>query len=107
MSADRDDESTSTVAPGGARTTKPRRAVDVPSVLLARYEIGNELGHGGMGAVYRARDKQLGRDVAIKLVRARKELSAMMTARLLREAQALAQLSHPNVVAIYDVIEAE
>jgi tetratricopeptide (TPR) repeat protein len=107
MSAERDDESTDTVAARGPRTTKPRPVQNVPKVLLGRYEIVDELGHGGMGFVFRARDKQLGRDVAIKLVRARKELSAMMTARLLREAQALAQLSHPNVVAVYDVLESE
>jgi eukaryotic-like serine/threonine-protein kinase len=107
MSAERDDDSTDTVAGKGPRVTKPRPAQNVPKVLLGRYEIIGELGHGGMGFVFRARDKQLGRDVAIKLVRPRKDLSAMMTARLLREAQALAQLSHPNVVAVYDVLESE
>lgn len=76
-------------------------------MLLGRYEIIDELGQGGMGFVYRARDKQLGRDVAIKLVGGRKELTEMLATRLLREAQALAQLSHPNVVTIYDVGEAE
>lgn len=79
----------------------------MPKDLLGRYEITGEIGVGGMGAVYRARDRQLGRDVAIKLVGDRKELTEMLAQRLLREAQALAQLSHPNVVTIYDVGETE
>jgi eukaryotic-like serine/threonine-protein kinase len=75
----------------------------MPGVLLGRYEIVDELGHGGMGIVYRARDRQLGRDVAVKLVRTAGAHSETLATRLMREAQALAQLSHPNVVAVYDV----
>jgi tetratricopeptide (TPR) repeat protein/tRNA A-37 threonylcarbamoyl transferase component Bud32 len=78
-----------------------------PSMLLGRYEILEKLGEGGMGVVYRARDKQLGRDIAIKLVVTGEEANDTHAARLLREAQALAQLSHPNVVAVYDVGRAE
>lgn len=86
--------------PRPARTTRPR---PIPSVLLGRYEVIEELGQGGMGIVYRARDTQLGRDVAIKLVVTSNDPGDTLAARLLREAQALAQLSHPNVVAVYDV----
>jgi tetratricopeptide (TPR) repeat protein len=71
---------------------------------VGRYQIVEQLGAGGMGVVYRARDSELGRDVALKLVTT--EAAAVGTqgqVRLLREAQALAQLSHPNVIAIYDV----
>jgi eukaryotic-like serine/threonine-protein kinase len=75
----------------------------MPGVLLGRYEVSEELGHGGMGVVYRARDRQLGRDVAIKLVHTEGAHGETLAARLLREAQALAQLSHPNVVAVHDV----
>lgn len=56
-----------------------------------------------MGVVYRARDRQLGRDIALKLVHTDDDPDETLAARLLREAQALAQLSHPNVVAVYDV----
>ena len=56
-----------------------------------------------MGVVYRARDAELGRDVAVKLVTTSGETSDTLATRLMREAQALAQLSHPNVVAVYDV----
>src|SRR6185369_13863178 len=55
-----------------------------------------------MAVVYRARDRELGRDVALKLL-ASAEDSTSGNTRLLREAQALAQLSHPNVIHIYDV----
>jgi serine/threonine protein kinase/tetratricopeptide (TPR) repeat protein len=61
-----------------------------------------ELGAGGMGVVYAAHDPELHRKVAIKLLR-----SARNDARLLREARALAQLSHPNIVAVYDVGQVE
>lgn len=71
---------------------------------LGRYEILTLLGAGGMGVVYRARDPSLDREVALKLVRT--DLVAdpgSSRARLLREAQAMARVSHPNVVPIYDV----
>jgi tRNA A-37 threonylcarbamoyl transferase component Bud32 len=72
------------------------------TVIAGKYEIVAELGHGGMGVVYRARDRQLGRDVAIKLGAA---MSATALARMAREAQALARLSHPNVVGVFEVGE--
>jgi formylglycine-generating enzyme required for sulfatase activity len=64
-----------------------------------RYVIDAVLGRGGMGVVYRARDPELGRAVAIKVLRP----GAAGGERLRREAQALAKLSHPNVVTVYDV----
>lgn len=70
---------------------------------IARYEIRGELGRGGMGTVYRADDPRLGREVAIKLLRGRGVTSDVGTKRLQREAQALAKLSHPNIVAVYDL----
>ncbi len=69
-----------------------------------RYRIDQELGHGGMGVIYRAHDTLLDRQVAIKLVgeAGQSNLSSDTRARLLREAQAAARLNHPNIVAIYD-----
>jgi formylglycine-generating enzyme required for sulfatase activity/predicted Ser/Thr protein kinase len=66
---------------------------------IHRYVIEAMLGRGGMGVVYRARDPELGRAVAIKVLQRGSEGGE----RLRREAQALARLSHPNVVAVHDV----
>jgi eukaryotic-like serine/threonine-protein kinase len=73
-----------------------------PPPALGRYRIDTVLGSGGMGIVYRAYDPQLARPVAIKVVRRAGEDIAGR-ARLVREAQALARLSHPNVCHVYDV----
>ncbi|MDC0720831.1 serine/threonine-protein kinase [Nannocystis bainbridge] len=70
---------------------------------IARYAVLQSLGVGGMGEVYLAYDDKLARDVAIKLVRLdRGGGLERASSRLLREAQALAQLSHPNVVQVYE-----
>jgi eukaryotic-like serine/threonine-protein kinase len=77
-----------------------------PGTTLDRYLILKRLGRGGMGVVYLAFDNELERRVAIKVLRAEATAdgSAGETrARLLREAQAMAKVSHPNVVAAYDV----
>jgi predicted Ser/Thr protein kinase len=70
-----------------------------PGAKLGRYEVIDELGRGTMGVVYRARDPELDREVALKVMRA----SGDAGERLLGEAQALAQVSHPNVVTVHDV----
>jgi eukaryotic-like serine/threonine-protein kinase len=71
---------------------------------LGRYVLLKELGRGGMAVVYVAYDPELDRRVALKLVRPRRDAKrASDQERLLREAQALARLSHPNVVHVYDV----
>ncbi|HET6583683.1 MAG TPA: serine/threonine-protein kinase, partial [Nannocystaceae bacterium] len=75
--------------------TTPRRA------RLGRYEILGRVGAGGGGVVLRAFDPRLQRDVAIKVVHAHGGEPAQV--RLLREARALARISHPNVVALFDV----
>jgi serine/threonine protein kinase/WD40 repeat protein len=73
-------------------------------VCVGRYELGDAVGTGGMGVVYRAHDPDLDRTLAIKVVHAG---DASSGARLLREAKAMAQLRHPNVVPIFDVGPAE
>ncbi|MCA9687800.1 MAG: serine/threonine protein kinase, partial [Myxococcales bacterium] len=76
------------------------RAVHRPRV--GRFELHEHLGRGGMGTVYLARDHQLERDVAVKVVDTR-HLGATTRARALREARGLARLAHPNVVTVFEV----
>src|ERR1051326_5667604 len=69
---------------------------------LGHYEILGSLGAGGMGEVYRARDMRLDREVAIKVVLERFAKDQHAVARFHREVQAVAALSHPNIVIIHD-----
>lgn len=75
------------------------------SALGASYQLAGVLGRGGMGAVYRATDRRLRREVAIKVLPPELGYSGDLRARFVREAQMAAQLSHPNIVPIYDVGE--
>jgi serine/threonine-protein kinase len=70
---------------------------------LAKYEILEEIGHGGMATVYRAQDKRLGRDVAVKLIHPHLRDSHEVVARFNTEAKAVAKLHHPNIVEVFDV----
>ncbi len=70
---------------------------------IGRFAVKHKLGEGGMGVVYAAHDAELDRDVAIKLLRSDSGDASSARARLLREARAMARLSHPNVITIYDV----
>lgn len=72
-------------------------------VLANRYRIGERIGGGGMALVYRAEDMQLGREVAVKVLRSQFGSDEDFVRRFRREAQNAASLSHPNVVQIYDV----
>ena len=74
--------------------------------VQGRYIRIEEIGRGGMGAVVRAYDPKLEREVALKLVR-REVLDDTARQRVIREARAMAKLSHPNVVAVYDVEETD
>jgi WD40 repeat protein len=74
-----------------------------PGTYLGPYEIVEPLATGGMGQVYRARDPRLGRDVAVKLVATDGTPSGDRVRRFETEARAAAQLSHPNVVTVFDV----
>src|SRR5215469_9459292 len=74
-----------------------------PSTQLGPYLIQSQIGAGGMGEVYRARDTRLGRDVALKILPESLSRDEDRLRRFEQEAQAVAALSHPNIVAIFDV----
>src|SRR6266567_82135 len=74
-------------------------------VLQDRYEIADEIGRGGFSIVYRARDRRVGADVAIKLLVPPPAAARLARERLRREVQAVRQLSHPYIVAVYDVVD--
>ena len=85
-------------------------AASEPSEIAGRYQIVKKLGAGAFGTVYKAKDKILGRMVAIKTIRLEGLAAAStdlqeLTDRFKREAQVSAQLKHPNIVTIYDVGE--
>lgn len=77
----------------------------VEQALSAAYELDQEIGRGGMGIVYRAKDRRLKRHVAIKLLPPELSFRRDVRSRFLREAETAAQLSHPNIVPIYSVDE--
>ncbi len=77
----------------------------VAQVLSANYELESEVGRGGMGIVYCARDRRLKREIAIKVLPPELSFRADIRQRFLREAETAAQLNHPNIVPIYTVEE--
>ncbi|HYV44529.1 MAG TPA: protein kinase [Myxococcaceae bacterium] len=99
----------------GATEDDGRRTMPIPNAepapqlergaMLGRYLVLHQLGEGGMGVVYSAYDPELDRKVAVKLISAgaSEDLAGDGQQRLLREAQAMARVSHPNVIAVYDV----
>lgn len=70
---------------------------------LEKYEVIEEIGHGGMATVYRARDRRLARDVAVKVIHPHLRDSREVVVRFNTEAKAVAKLRHPNIVEVYDV----
>ncbi|MCC6318431.1 MAG: protein kinase [Gemmatimonadaceae bacterium] len=74
-----------------------------PVELSDEYEFLGELGRGGMAVVYRARERALGREVAVKVVRPRFHADEEAVARLAREARTVAQLEHPNIVSLHAI----
>jgi serine/threonine protein kinase len=83
-----------------AAVDRLRRLDDRPDFSATRYELGEEIGRGGMGIVFRGRDRELARDVAIKVTTWSTEADAD---RLRREARTLADLEHPGIVPVHDV----
>ncbi|NUS99048.1 MAG: serine/threonine protein kinase, partial [Gemmatimonadaceae bacterium] len=90
-----------------ASTPDAELRAHVSRALGSHYEIEQELGRGGMGIVYCARDKRLKRTVAVKLLPPELAFRSDIRSRFLREAETAAQLSHPNIVPIYSVDEME
>ncbi len=76
-----------------------------PRTLAERYELSSKIGSGGMGTVWRAKDKTLDRDVAVKILHEGLASDAIFAERFRREAKAAASLAHPNVVTVYDTGE--
>ncbi len=97
-------------APARLTPTAEAAAADDETQRIGRYEVLGELGRGAMGAVYRARDPQIGRTVAIKMIlmgNQPQEDIDQYKQRFYREAQTAGQMSHSGIVTIYDVNEDE
>src|ERR1041384_2364652 len=86
----------------GTGPIEPVAAMPVAGTRIGQYEIIRELGRGGMGAVYAARDTKLGRKVAIKFLSSN---NPELTARFVVEARATARCSHENIIVIHEVGE--
>lgn len=91
--------------PGPATDTVRRSSTEETPRRIGDYELLEEVGRGGMGVVFRARQPSLGRDVALKMIPHAEFAASDDIARLRVEAVAAGQLSHPNVVPVYDVGE--
>src|SRR6202034_329940 len=76
--------------------------VEVPKVFSNRYELTHSIARGGMAEVYRARDRLLDRPVALKILFPELSVDRAFVERFRREAQAAANLSHPNIVPVFD-----
>jgi serine/threonine protein kinase len=94
------------VDPSASASSSELRA-HIERALGAHYELDSEIGRGGMGIVYRARDRRLKRHIAIKVLPPELAFQSAIKMRFLREAETAAQLSHPNIVPIYTVDEME
>ena len=94
------EDGTVAICPNDGVTMK--RVPGVPRVVDNKYRMDQIVGTGGMGAVYRARDLRLDRNVALKMVRAELLTNAEARRRFRREAQIVARLQHPSIVSIFD-----
>jgi eukaryotic-like serine/threonine-protein kinase len=86
----------------GHPATQGERLTDIGTVLGGRYRLVELLGQGGMATIYRARDSQLERDVAVKVLRPEYGADPDFNDRFRNEAQSAASLNHPSIVAVYD-----
>jgi tRNA A-37 threonylcarbamoyl transferase component Bud32 len=103
----------STVADGRASDTVPLRLIDLARAArsrpakIGRFEFQGEIGAGSYGTVFKARDPQLDRTVAIKILRAGRLADKEELDRFLREARSFAQLKHPGIVTLYEIGQEE
>jgi serine/threonine protein kinase len=79
-----------------------RNEIQIGDLFAGRYEIVSVLGEGGMGLVYKARHKLMNRFVAVKVIRSELVSNTLLTQRFQKEAMAVSQLKHPNIVMVYD-----
>ena len=75
-----------------------------PALGSENYFLGREIARGGMGSILEGQDRKLNRTVAVKVALFESDMDTSMRARFLREAEVLAQLSHPNIVPIHDIV---
>src|SRR4029453_6453566 len=85
----------------------PPMGIEIGTIVDGKYEIEGRIGEGGMGIVYRARQINLGRPVAIKMLSGDAAARRAALDRFRREALVIAKLRHPNIVTIHDLGEAE
>jgi eukaryotic-like serine/threonine-protein kinase len=83
------------------------QTVNIHKPRMGHFEVIGELGQGGMGSVFIGLDENLGRRVALKVIRSDQRLDPIRKARFLREARVLSSLDHPNVCQFHDFIEGE
>ena len=98
-----DEGETTRVGPPESVVMRDDAGVLRAGTCVGRYRVLECIGRGGMGVVYGAYDPELDRRIALKLLRGRAARDGERNARLLREAQAMARLSHPNVITVHDV----
>ena len=91
---------TGAICPEDATLLQP--VIGMPPIVDGKYRVDAVIGRGGMGAVFRARDMRLQRDVAVKVVRAELVANTDLRARFEREAQIVARLQHPAIVTVFD-----
>ena len=89
----------SPTSPGASPTSLP------PAILVQRYRLERKLAQGGMAEVWLGTDLSLARQVAVKLLKPALAADPVVAERFRREAIAVAQLSHPNIVAVYDAVD--
>lgn len=95
-----------TSASPAAASQMPTTFMNVAAALEGRYQVLKELGRGGMGIVFQARDKQLNEQVAVKILSPLLSHDADAIARMKREVTAARRITHPNVIRIHDIAEA-
>ncbi|MEM6993107.1 MAG: serine/threonine-protein kinase [Myxococcota bacterium] len=96
-------EPTTTINATGSPSVSASHSLLARGATIGRYVVLDKIGVGGMGVVYSAYDPELDRKLAIKLLSATDDVSSVRRRRLLREGQAMAKLTHPNVIAVHDV----